>query len=237
MERRAQVGGQVRTLGEDPGRDGWRQYVDVLARRLAASEVDVRTNATASADDVVALTPDHVVVATGSEPWPAPFPVVGTSVVTSLDCVQPGPAFGQRILVVAGREDHLDPPMTARRLAELGATVVVVTEDLLLGRSVEPRTLHLLHALLARADVAVHTSSRVLGVRDGTAELVHLFTGARHAVDGIDVVVLAHGRGANDRLARELRERGVPTTLVGDALAPRRLVHAVLDGARLGANL
>jgi NADPH-dependent 2,4-dienoyl-CoA reductase/sulfur reductase-like enzyme len=141
------------------------------------------------------------------------------------------------VLVVAGREDHLDPPMTARRLVELGAQVVVTTEDLLLGRSIEPRTLHLLTAQLARAGVTVHTSTRVVAVRDGTAELVHLLTGERSVVDGIDLVVLAHGRGANDGLAQQLRSRGVPHTLVGDALAPRRLVHAVLDGARLGANL
>jgi hypothetical protein len=49
--------------------------------------------------------------------------------------------------------------------------------------------------------------------------------------------VLAHGRGADDGLAAAVRELGIPATLVGDALAPRRLGHAVLDGARLGANL
>jgi pyruvate/2-oxoglutarate dehydrogenase complex dihydrolipoamide dehydrogenase (E3) component len=215
----------------------WGTYVDVLARRLAASEVEVRVGVAASVDDVVALAPDHVVVATGADPWPAPFDVVATQVRASVECVGADTAPGERVLVVAGREDHADPPMTARRLVELGAEVVVTTEDLLLGRSIEPRTLHLLTARLARAGVTVHTSTRVVSVHDGTAELVHLLTGERSVVEGISLVVLALGRGANDELAQQLRSRGVPNTLVGDALAPRRLVHAVLDGARLGANL
>jgi 2,4-dienoyl-CoA reductase (NADPH2) len=191
----------------------------------------------ADAGAVAALDPAHVVVATGSQPWPASFPTDGTPVLTSLDCLSRREPPGRRVLVVAGRDDHLDAPMTARRLAELGAAVVVTTEDILLGRGIEPRTLHLLTARLARAGVVVHTSTRVLAVRDGTAEVRHTLTGAGSSLVRSDAVVLAHGRGADDALAAELRARGIPCTLVGDALAPRRLVHAVLDGARLGANL
>jgi 2,4-dienoyl-CoA reductase (NADPH2) len=114
---------------------------------------------------------------------------------------------------------------------------VVATEDLLLGRGLEPRTLHLLAARLARAGVELRTTTRVTAVRHGVASLVDLFTDRRTELTGIGTVVLAHGRAADDDLAIAVRALGIPATLVGDALAPRRLLHAVLDGARLGANL
>jgi 2,4-dienoyl-CoA reductase (NADPH2) len=158
-------------------------------------------------------------------------------VLDGLACAGLSAPPAPRVLVVAGREDHADPPMTARRIAELGAAVVVTTEDLLLGRGIEPRTLHLLAARLARAGVVVHTTTRVTAVRHGDATVSDLFSGEERVIPDIGALVLAHGRGADDDLAAAVRALGIPATLVGDALAPRRLLHAVLDGARLGANL
>jgi hypothetical protein len=41
----------------------------------------------------------------------------------------------------------------------------------------------------------------------------------------------------NDGLAAKLRPLGVPVHLIGDALSPRRMLHATLDGGRLGRSL
>lgn len=237
LERRDELGGAVRALAADPGRVAWGEYSSVLDAQVRAAGVDVRTGVEADAELVASLEPDHVVVATGATPWGAPFPAAGVAVLTSLACAGLRERPGRHVLVVAEREDHVDPLFAARHLHELGARVTVTTEDLLLGRGVEPRTLHLLTADLARRGVEVRTMTRVRAVHDGVAELVHVFTGAASSLDGVDAVVLAHGRSADDGLAATLREAGYAVTLVGDALAPRRLVHAVLDGARLGANL
>jgi 2-enoate reductase len=50
-------------------------------------------------------------------------------------------------------------------------------------------------------------------------------------------VVLACGLVPDDSLAARLRGRIPDVRLVGDALAPRRIMHATLDGARVGADL
>ena len=55
-----------------------------------------------------------------------------------------------------------------------------------------------------------------------------------------DTVVLASGGQARDQLYHELvaatagRRRRPPSHLIGDAYAPRNLLLAMLDGARVG---
>jgi hypothetical protein len=47
-------------------------------------------------------------------------------------------------------------------------------------------------------------------------------------------VVLAMGNRANDALARTIPGRGIELHVVGDALAPRQVDIAILDGERAG---
>jgi hypothetical protein len=44
-------------------------------------------------------------------------------------------------------------------------------------------------------------------------------------------------RVPNDGLAAEISPLGIPLHVIGDALSPRRMLHATLDGARLGRTL
>jgi len=53
----------------------------------------------------------------------------------------------------------------------------------------------------------------------------------------IQAVVAAYGGQAADALYHAAREQCSEVHLVGDALAPRRLMDAILDGARLGRCL
>ena len=50
-------------------------------------------------------------------------------------------------------------------------------------------------------------------------------------------MVLACGTRADDRLAKALRGKTKELVLIGDSLAPRRIMHAMLDGARAGRAL
>jgi hypothetical protein len=49
--------------------------------------------------------------------------------------------------------------------------------------------------------------------------------------------VLACGSLPDGRLARELEGRVPEVHVIGDALAPRRMMHATLEGARVGVAL
>jgi hypothetical protein len=56
-------------------------------------------------------------------------------------------------------------------------------------------------------------------------------------IEAVDSVVFAAGAESVNDLARTLEGSGVDMYTIGDALAPRRLVHAILEGARIGVQV
>jgi NADPH-dependent 2,4-dienoyl-CoA reductase/sulfur reductase-like enzyme len=66
LERAAELGGKIRLAQRLPGRGELADFADWRAAECARRGVDVRLNHDASADSVLALTPDAVIVATGA---------------------------------------------------------------------------------------------------------------------------------------------------------------------------
>jgi hypothetical protein len=93
----------------------------------------------------------------------------------------------------------------------------------------------LLQELLAMG-VETLRSTRVSRVTAGQVVAVNLFSGTTAAFSPA-ALVLAHSRDADSALAKELSATPVRQYVIGDALAPRRLTHAVLEGARFGVSL
>ncbi len=66
LEREAELGGQLLVAGRLPRRDGWLELARSLAASVRRLGVDVRVGVAADVATVAALSPDRVVVATGS---------------------------------------------------------------------------------------------------------------------------------------------------------------------------
>lgn len=71
-------------------------------------------------------------------------------------------------------------------------------------------------------------------VTDSGLRTRHTVTSHAGVLDGIDTVVLACGAEAVDELRPGLTAAGHEVHMIGDCGSPRRLVHAILDGARAG---
>jgi len=72
--------------------------------------------------------------------------------------------------------------------------------------------------------------TRLTRVEDGGAVVSDTFTRAARHIDDV-TVVLACGSLPNADLAEEVGSRVPEVHVIGDALAPRRIMHATLDGA------
>lgn len=238
------IGGALRHLVGTPLLADWAPLLHRLERRLAplldrpspaGGRVVLRTATTATADHPDLIGADLVVLATGGRPGPAGFPV-DRPVLTTMDLLagrRPPP--GVPVLVVGGAERHLEPLLAADLLAGEGWPVQVCTECVDIGPDLDQRTRPaVLRRLYGRA-VGFAPMSRVHRWSGGAVEVEQLFTGHRSILDA-GAVVLAHGRTANDGLRAAL-PADLECQVVGDALAPRRLTHAVLEGARFGYAL
>src|SRR5260370_33874378 len=71
-------------------------------------------------------------------------------------------------------------------------------------------------------------------VTDSGLQPRHTVTNHAGVLDDIDTVVLACGGEAVDELRRGLTAAGQELHMIGDCVSPRRLVHAILDGAGAG---
>jgi 2,4-dienoyl-CoA reductase (NADPH2) len=188
---------------------------------------------------LAALDADVFVLATGAVPAPAAFADDGSvRVLTSADVLRGERPDGDgTVLVVGGTEPHLDPLLTARLLAADGRAVRLVSELVAVAPTVEQRTLNHLLSVLAALDVEIATSTRLDAVAGGQARTTQLLAD-RGACAAVGAIVLAHTRRPDPFAARlsASPQDGRPTFVVGDALAPRRLTHAVLEGARFGTS-
>jgi hypothetical protein len=63
------------------------------------------------------------------------------------------------------------------------------------------------------------------------------YSGRPETIEGVDTVVLAWGGRAVDQLHRALKGKVPHLELVGDAMAPRRMHDAMLEGTRAGRRI
>jgi len=79
--------------------------------------------------------------------------------------------------------------------------------------------------------VTVSLLHRLVAVDAGGAVVSGTFSGEERRLEGV-TVVLACGLVPDDSLVSALDGRLPEVHVVGDALAPRRIMHATLEGAR-----
>jgi hypothetical protein len=137
--------------------------------------------------------------------------------------------------VVSGTDNQIAAPAIAEFLADRGHEVEFVSERFDFADGVEDGTRIPLVYRLRKKSIDITPLTRLVGVGGGGADLVDVATGHGRRLDDV-TVVLACGRLPNDGLARELAGR-VPVQLAGDALSPRRIMHATVEGARAAIAL
>jgi 2,4-dienoyl-CoA reductase (NADPH2) len=229
-ERTDVLGGQLRIAAAGPTREELLDFVYYLERELRRLGVEIRLCSEAESQTVLADEPDLVVCATGATPEPPAFPIAdGARVVTVWDLLG-GKAgdVGKRALVVDDGSGFWHGVSAAEYLAERGAAVELATPARGVGLAIPHESVANVTRRLGANGVRVRVLTTVVQVDGPTISLVEGFAGERSETTA-DLVVVRTRLRANDELARELEGAGPALALIGDASAPRRLNHAVLD--------
>ena len=207
-----------------------RQFLEYLEREVREAGVEVRLSAEATAEDVLAISPDAVVVATGAMYRPPDLPGSERGVL-AVDVLEGKVQVGGRVLVVGGEVTGLE---TADFLSEQGCRVTVVDRKEKLGEDLTGHCRYFLLKRLEEKDVELLPGTEVLAFLPGGA-LVRC-DGRERRLSGYDSVVAAFGLKSEDGLARELQGK-VPLWVVGDAKAPRSALEAVHEGYEVGLEV
>jgi 2,4-dienoyl-CoA reductase-like NADH-dependent reductase (Old Yellow Enzyme family) len=240
FERTRHIGGRARIAAQRRGRERWHLYLAWLSEQLQRTGVDLRLGVEASVADVLALEPDLVVASSGSTmrspTWAAgsPTPVVDADEVVDAPPRLPSPGA---CALIADDEGGFVAPTAAESLAAAGWTVRIATTLPAVANFVDPTQTWWVRRRLKKAGVELIDS--VVPEHDGTSwTLVDLESEERRPAGRVDVVVVAGPRRSRRGMAEQLTQAspGLQVVSVGDALAPRTLLDAVAEGARVGTT-
>ncbi|WP_189990873.1 oxidoreductase [Thalassobaculum fulvum] len=246
-EASGRLGGQFRLAGLQPRRAQILDLIEWYERQLARLRVEVRLNAYVEADEVRALAPEVVVVATGSQPAGDGFqrglphllalPGIERGRVWSAEEVMGRAAgLGDRV-VVLDEGGNWRGCGTAWKLAEDGKAVTIVTPDPLVAKELQRTAADFpLRRRLAQLGVRFVCESGILEWTAEGARVVSFLTGEEALVPADDLVTATANR-AEDGLARELDGSGFAVHLVGDAAAPRQAAYAIHDGRKIALGI
>ncbi|MFN8535000.1 MAG: FAD-dependent oxidoreductase [Dehalococcoidia bacterium] len=247
------LGGALIAAARIPGREEIGDYLAWLERELSRLGVTVLLDRPITADDAASGEWDALVVATGGRPAQvgldrlvpgnAPLPGSDHPRVHSARAVLLDPSIvgGRQVLVVD--EDGLSYPAAgvAELLADAGKSVTIVTSSLAFGLPELVHTMDLgtVQRRLVDRGVTLRPQTLIVGMKldEDEVRLIDLMSGAETISGPWDNVVLAAGATAVDELARQLEGASIPVVVIGDALAPRRLMAATLEGYRAGGSL
>jgi 2,4-dienoyl-CoA reductase-like NADH-dependent reductase (Old Yellow Enzyme family)/thioredoxin reductase len=234
IEERDHLGGALLLASMSPKRPGWSELRDYLVGEMKRLGVDVRLGTKATAGLAKKEGAEVAIVAIGASQFPPVIPgIKSKNVVLSRDLLE-GKAriHGEKVVVMGGgtsgaqiadflsQRDYDVTIVTAGREIAKGAAVVI--RDLMLDR-------------LRQRGVKMLTGTRIMEI---TKDKV-LIVGPGNSDDlpgelSADTVVASTGAKPNDSLAEELRKVVKQVFVVGDAVEPRDVTYAMLEGARAG---
>jgi 2,4-dienoyl-CoA reductase-like NADH-dependent reductase (Old Yellow Enzyme family) len=242
IEARPRLGGALSLWAELEPFAVYRQAIGWWEAELARLGVSVRKGAAATAQDVLALGPDAVILATGAafdregRSAFADRPIPGAErphVLTPEDVLEGRRTPTGRVVVLDGEGTHASSGV-AGRLARAGCEVIMLSPN------ASPYSMRVVDALesefvaerlaAAGVDFRPATWARAIGERDVLAHAV--LGGREETIAGVDAVVLASGRRPLDGLAAELDGKVAQLFVVGDALAVRPFAAAAYEGQK-----
>ncbi|WP_281010972.1 NADH:flavin oxidoreductase [Borborobacter arsenicus] len=261
LEAASQAGGQVRLAAQNARR---KELIGIVDWRLAELEhlgVTVRYDIWAEPDDVLALDPEVVVIATGGLPQNPGLEAGDELVTSSWDIVSGAAKPAETVLLYDDNGGH-QGMSAAEMIATSGSALELVSPE----RFFAPEMGGMNHVPYMRAfhehGVRVTINTRLKKVaREGNklvATLASDFASGWSEERRVDQVVVEHGTAANDELYHALKplsanggavnyealvsggdifarrnQNGCFTLLrIGDAIASRNIHAAIYDGIR-----
>jgi 2,4-dienoyl-CoA reductase-like NADH-dependent reductase (Old Yellow Enzyme family)/thioredoxin reductase len=228
FEKAAQLGGQFALAPLTTGKEPMERPLLALVHAVERSGVDLRIGVEATAEEVTALGPERVIVATGSRPVIPPIPGLDDPLIAEQVLTGRGDV-GQRVLILGGGLVGIE---MAEQMAGQGKEVVVV--ELLddIARDMEAITRKMTLKRLENLPVRIHKGTRLSRIEGGEAYVAVGEAGEESSLGRFDSVLVSVGHRPHDPLSTKLRASGIPVEIIGDAREPRQIFDATQAGRR-----
>ena len=243
FEAAPELGGMVNVARRMPKLHAIGDIAVWLEQEIYRLGADVRLSTYVEADDVLAESPDAVVVATGSQPDDATrlrqvaspaatVPVTpGARVLNSLElATDTGRDFG-KTAVVFDDVGHYEAIGCCEALIQRGVEVTYVTRHLMFAPALEVtgRTQAALQRMHTAGRLRIVTQSELVSIDKGSVTVKPIF-GPNAEVVPADTVVWVGYRQSQNEIWLALRDQVEQLHLVGDARSTRDIQPAIREG-------
>ncbi len=237
LEQSARLGGQLLIASKAPGRNDFEDQIYFEENEMKRAGVEVRLNAKADIAAVKALSPEVVVVATGSLPRvPSDVPGIDRpNVVQGWDVMQGKVSVGKRVAVIS-QEDYYETPCVAEFLAAQGKQVEVFHKSVHLGSEIARYSIGMVLRRMEECNVKIHPNLMLKAVHPDAIELVSSWGTRTYRETGFDSIVLVCGSIPQAGLYDQLKaDKSVAQLYIaGSAWLPRFMAEATQHGASIG---
>ncbi len=240
IEARQRLGGALALWAELPGREFFGKAIDWWATELVRLGVEVRLGAEATAQTVLAEKPDAVIIATGAQfsregrSNHLDQPIMGYDLphVCTVDDVLLGRSIPKGKVVIIDGEGSNAGVGVAEILGTAGCEVHFLAPRF---SPVSPRVnnaeeTRFIVPRLKKAGVQFQPSTWVSEIRDGEVWAYDIWTNEERTMSGVDAVVLATSRAAENDLESALNGNVAQLFVIGDAAAARMWAAATYEG-------
>ncbi len=233
LEKNKKLGGHLIEATVPSFKEDLRDYRDWLVRQIKGLGVKIKTDQVVTQSVVRDISPDVVIIATGSRQILPDIPGIEKPVVTTAIDILLGKAKpGHRNIIVGGGAIGCE---VALHLAvnEKKSTIVEMLPEI--AADVPGMAKGALLTALADKQVESLTNARIIEIVDSGVIAIDQDKN-RLDLTG-DRIILAIGLVSQSELYDELREIVSEIFLIGDCVEPRKVGEAIRDGYRIGSIL
>lgn len=231
-EKSGKLGGQWNLAAVPPYKQELTTTVRYQITMLNKNKVRIVLNKEMTAEDIVALEVDHVILATGGTPAMPPIKgIESANVVTSADILSGKKTVKEKAAVIGGGEVGTETAAFIVSTNKKAAIFEMMDE---LCEKTEGSVKLFLFEYIDNKGVDKYTGVKVLEIKDSSIIIER--EGIAEEIGGFTDIVIAVGSKSENMLQKEL-EGKVNLTVIGDAKGVRQGIDAIHEGYMAAYNL
>ena len=237
FEKKSQLGGQVLIAQLLPGRSEFGGVATNLIHELQQTSAVIHLNREITADVLRAHSPDVVIFAQGSRPRKAQLDLdCETEVVYAQDVIQNTIKTANDVVIADWRCDWIGLGV-AEKLALEGCRVRLAVNGVVAGEQIQPIVRDAWVAKLHMLGVEIIPFARLFGSVGSAIFFQNTVNHEALTIENVGTLVIAHGYEGNNGLQNNMDKLEARVISIGDALQPRSVEEAVLDGLKAGVSI
>ena len=241
------AGGKTRLHAQLPGGENLSSVYDYQFLMAKRNGVKFSLGRAAEASDIMRLSPDLVLLATGartSQPawlndeW-AESGLIPSLREIAIEMLDRNDATDGRIVLVD--QDHTEMTYAvAELLSTKFSEVSIITQRERIANDVSLINRQGIYQRLHRLGVEIHCNVEAINLddlEDGEFAIRNVYSGQVDTLSGVVALTHASSRVPNDQLLEPLRAQGCQVLMIGDAKAPRSLLATTREAYQIACSL